>query len=40
VCSPMMDNLHDALDRNKCSILWLLVRSAVSWKTPYTVLAN
>lgn len=21
VCSPMMDNLHDALDRNKCSIL-------------------
>ncbi|XP_067015624.1 ras-like protein family member 10B [Anabrus simplex] len=21
VCSPMMDNIHDALDRNKCSIL-------------------
>jgi Ras-like protein family protein 10B len=21
VCSPMMDNLHDALDRNKCNIL-------------------
>ncbi|KDR12000.1 Ras-like protein family member 10B, partial [Zootermopsis nevadensis] len=21
VCSPIMDNLHDALDRNKCSIL-------------------
>lgn len=24
VCSPMIDNIHEALDRNKCSILWLI----------------
>lgn len=31
VCSPMMDNIHGALDRNKCCIQWKTLIKLTLW---------